>query len=229
MKKVSFLVIASLLIIFQSKAQKKLSKYYHEIRPHHISLSGGVGLNNLEDNASIGFNGKFEAVYFANYLLGVGMSISNSFFKVDEEVFADNFYKRPSFNYTNISTSLNSFYYGNYTLNAYFSAMPNTKYSLIFSAGMGFQLHKTPAGTISYYEKNSLGTVNEAIIDVENKTYTPFLFHLGTKGNYMFSNKFGITMNIDYHYANNKIYFENNYSDITAGVGIIFMFAEKFN
>jgi len=222
MKKISLLIISIIFTCCNLQAQ------FNEIKPHFLTIAGGVSTCNLPETKAPGYVGRVEAAYFANYMFGAGLNISNSFFSANDTKFADAYSLKPQFNYSYTSASISQYYVGNYTANVYFSAVPSTKFSFMLSGGLGLQILSTPSGSILYKEKVNGVTSQSATIDIQSFSYKPVVFHFGARTNFMFNDFIGFNIFADYHYAKNKAYNDEQYHEVSGGVGLTFMFAETF-
>ncbi len=208
MKKSIFFTLVLGLLITSIKAQ------YYEIRPSFISLTGGAGNVSLKDCQFPGYYGKVEGAFFINYLFGVGLQVNHGYYKPFENRFADNRVNTPRFNYNKTTATLDNYIVQNYTVNAYFNAMPNWWFSFMGCGGVGIQRTLTPQGSILYEEiypyQNYGEAYQSATIDINRETRTAFVFHAGMRVNLMVSDRFGFTFNTDYFYSKHNKYGYNS-------------------
>lgn len=228
MKKYAFLLMFICTMASQSFAQ------YYESRPHFFTFGGGLSRNNFKETKDFGYMGNVEGAYFFSYLFGAGLKVDYSYMGVLENTFADNFRTKPDINYNKSTTDVGGYLIGNYTANAYFNAQPNEFFSLLIAGGVGFQYLTTPSGTILYeevYSYNNYGVslpTQSALVNVKSEVYTPVVFHLGFKANWMLSEAFGLNFFGDYHYAKHKFYPDERHNQFSGGLGLIYVFPEIY-
>lgn len=228
MRKFTFLLIVFCLSCTMSYGQ------FYEMKPHFISIGGGICRNNFEETKNIGYSGTVEGAYFFHYLFGAGLKVDYSYFTPLANKFADNYKTKPDITYNRTTTDVTNYIVRNYTANAYFNAMPNEWFSLMISAGAGFQFLSTPSGSILYeevYPYNNYGTPvpnQNAFVEVKKESYHPVVFHAGLKTNFMFSEFFGMNVFGDYFYSKNTAFLNERNHQFSGGIGLVFMFPEIY-
>lgn len=228
MKKYTFLLLFVALSISASFGQ------YYSTKPHFISFGGGITRNNFEETKDIGYFGNVEGAYFFHSLFGTGLKVDYSFLGILPNKFADNYTTKPDIKYNKTTVDVDMYVVRNYTANAYFNAQPNEWFSLMITAGAGFQTLTTPKGSILYeeiYPYNNFGTPipnQNAYVEVKRETYKPVVFHAGVRTNFMFNENVGFNVFLDYNYAKNKYYIYERHHQFSGGLGMIFMFPEIY-
>lgn len=207
---------------------------FYETKPHFVSIGGGICRNNFEETKEMGYFGNIEGAYFFHYLFGAGLKVDYNFMDVLPNKFADNYKTKPDISYNRTTVDVDKFMIRNYTANAYFNAMPNEWFSLMITAGAGFQVLTTPKGSIlyeevyPYYDYGNPVPNQNAYVEVKKETYRPVVFHAGIRTNFMFNENVGINVFGDYFFSKNKAFLNERNHQFSGGLSLIFMFPEIY-